>query len=125
MKVINRLNLKNVVDLFCSRSAPKFIFYKVFRNFGLRATFKNANMIHIRSQDNFRKRFRRILFHVPWIVQLTRRSYFIISLINMTFELYKSLPVKLYTLMTFQWGLIKFGIIGSILLWNILLTNCS
>ena len=82
-------------------------------------------MIHIRSQDDFRKRFRRILFHVPWIVQLTRRSYFIISLINMTFELYKSLPVKLYTLMTFQWGLIKFGIIGSILLWNILLTNYS
>ena len=125
MKVINRLNLKNVVDLFCSRSAPKFTFYKVFRNFGLRATFKNANMIHIRSQDDFRKRFGRILFHVPWIVQLTRRSYFIISLIDMTFEVYKSLPVKLYTLMTFQWGLIKFGIIGSILFWNILLTNYS
>ena len=125
MKVINRLNLKNVVDLFCSRSAPKFIFYKVFRNFGLRATFKNANIIHIRSQDDFRKRFRRILFHVPWIVQLTRRSNFIISLIDMTFEVYKSPLVKLYTLMTFQWGLIKFGIFGSILFWNILLTNCS
>ena len=125
MKVINRLNLKNVVDLFCSRSAPKFIFYKVFRNFGLRATFKNANMIHIRSQDDFRKRFRRTLFHVLWIVQLTRRSCFIISLIDMTFEVYKSLPVKFYTLMTFQGGLIKFGIIGSILLWNILLRNCS
>ena len=72
----------------------------------------------------FRK-IRRILFHVPWIVQLTRRSYFIISLIDMTFEVYKSLPVKSYTLMTFQWGLIKFGIFGSILFWNILLTNYS
>ena len=47
-------------------------------------------------------------------------------IINMIFQVYKvCLPVKFCTLMTFQGGLIKFGIFGSILLWNILIINWS
>ena len=61
-------------------------------------------MIHMRSQDDLRSRFKKILFHVPWIVQLTRCTYFIIHLMNMIFQGYKSLPVKFCTLMTFHGG---------------------
>ena len=77
-------------------------------------------MIHIRSQDEFRVRLKRILFYVPWIVQLTRCPYFIIDSVNMIFQVYESVPVQFDTLMTFQGGSIKFGIFGSTLLWNIL-----
>ena len=117
------------MDLLCSKSAPKFIFCKMFKklwsckfckNF---SNFKNANIIHIQNQDGFSSRIKRILFHVHWLLQLTRCSYFIISLINMIFQVYKSFSVKFCTLMFFQGGLIKFGIFKSILLWNILLMN--
>ena len=41
--------------------------------------------------------------------------HFIISFINMVFQVYKSFSVKFCTIMTFQGGLIKFGIFGSVL----------
>ena len=125
MKLINQLNFKKVLSTcFPQVVLLNSFFAKFLKNLVLWATFKNVNMIHILSQDDFSSRIR-ILFHVSWIAKLTRCPYCIIYLINMFFQVYKSLLFKFCTLMTFQVGLIKFRIFRSILLWNTLLINCS